>query len=830
MNRFNLTEWCLKRKQLVYFFAIIVIIAGIFAYPRLGRMEDPEFTIREMYMTVAWPGAKASQVEQQITDKIERKLQDIPNKDYIRSYSMPGKAIIFIALKDEVASENIRDTWVEVRNVINDMKGTLPSNIQGPIFNDRYDDVFGCIYALTADGYTYEEMREKAENIRRILLDVEDVKKVDLIGVQTEKIFIQIENTKMAQLGISPSAIYSTIQAQNAVLPAGMIETSTDNVYLRVSGTFDDIDKISEIPIKAGNQTFRLRDITKISRSYSDPSDPKMFYNGKAAIGIAVSMEKGGNVLNLGENLDQTLQQIKKDMPLGLTIDQVANQPAAVQNSINDFLETFILALAIVLLISFVSLGLRTGVVVALSIPLVITGVFCGMHLLGIPLHKVSLGALIIALGLLVDDAIIAIEMMSVKLEQGWDRFKAGCFAYTSTAFPMLTGTLITCSGFTPIGFSKGPAAEYMGSIFSVVTIALLLSWIVSVCVVPVLGYDIIKIKKHAEDEQHDIYDTKFYHKFRGILNWCLNHKRVVIVTTTIAFCISGFSLSHFVQKEFFPAATRPELLVDMVLPQGASIAATEKEAARFAEYLKKDQDIINYSYYVGRGAPRFALSVDPVMQNTNSAQFVILTKDVAARERVSKNINQLFNNGFENVHSHIKVIQNGPPSNYPVMFRVTGYDSDKVRQIAEKVRDTMAADPNLYNINFDWFEKTKEMSIEVDQEKARMLGIDSQQISATLQGQLSGTKVSEFRQNDKTVDIIVKMDAVNSHDLAFVKNLNIPLPNGKFIPRSDRQNQLWRRRWSYRKKRLKTDHHDTGRSAPRYNRKRCGRKNKQSA
>ncbi|ATW28902.1 multidrug transporter AcrB [Candidatus Formimonas warabiya] len=777
-----MTEWCLNRKQLVYFFAAIIIMAGVFVYPRLGRMEDPEFTIREMYLTVAWPGATASQVEQQITDKLERKLQDIPNKDYIKSYSMPGKAIIFIDLKDEVAPENIRDSWVEVRNVITDVKNTLPSNIQGPIFNDRYDDVFGCIYALTADGYTYEEMREEAENIRRTLLDVKDVKKVELIGVQAEKIYIQIENTKMAKLGISPSTLYSTLGAQNAVVPAGMIDTSADNVYLRVSGTFDDVDKISELPIKAGNQTFRLGDIAKITRSYSDPADPKMFYNGEPAIGIAVSMEKGGNVINLGKNLDQALLQIRKDLPLGLTIDQVASQPAAVQDSINDFLETFILALAIVLLISFLSLGLRTGVVVALSIPLVIAGVFCGMYFLGIPLHKVSLGALIIALGLLVDDAIIAIEMMSVKLEQGWDRFKAGCFAYTSTAFPMLTGTLITCAGFTPIGFSKGPASEYTGSVFSVVTIALLLSWVVSVCVVPVLGYHIIKIK-HTKEEDYDIYDTKFYHTFRSILNWCLNHRKVVIIATIIAFCLSGFSLKNFVQKEFFPAATRPELLVDMVLPQGASIAATEKEATRLSEYLKKDKDIINYSFYVGRGAPRFALSVEPLMQNTNCAQFVILTEDIAARERVSKNINQLFNNGFENVQSHIKVIQNGPPSNYPVMLRVTGYDHDKVRQIAEKVRDTMAAEPNLFNINFDWFEKTKEMSVEVDQDKARILGIDSQQISATLQGQLSGTKVSEFRQNDKTVDILVKMDSADSHDLAFVKNLNIPLPNGKFIP-----------------------------------------------
>lgn len=782
MMGFNLTEWCLKRKQLIYFLAVTIVVAGIFVYPRLGRNEDPEFTIREMYMTVAWPGATASQVEQQVTDKIEKELQGIPNKEYIRSFSLPGRAIIFIAVKEDVDPDKIRDAWVEVRNEINDMKSTLPSNIQGPFFNDRYDDVYGCIYALTSDGYTYEEMREKAENIRRTLLNVKDVKKVELIGVQTEKIFIQIENTKMAELGITSNTIASTLQAQNSVIPAGMIETSSDNVYLRVSGMFDNVDNISNLPVKAGNQTLRLGDIANITRGYSDPPDPKMFFNGKPAIGIAVSMEKGGNILNLGNNLDETLQQIKNDLPVGLNIDQVADQPQAVNDSINDFLETFILALLIVMIISFLSLGLRTGVVVALSIPLVIAGVFVGMYFLGIPLHKVSLGALIIALGLLVDDAIIAIEMMSVKLEQGWDRFKAGCFAYTSTAFPMLTGTLITCAAFTPIGLSKGNASEYTGSVFAVVTIALLLSWLVSVCFVPVLGFDLIKIK-HIKEEGQDIYDTKFYNKFRSTLNWCLDHRKLVIIATVIVFCISGFTLKNFVQKEFFPAATRPELLVDMTLPQGSSIEATQEAASRLSVELDKNEDIVNYSYYVGMGTPRFALSVDPAAQNTNFAQFVILTKDVDARDRVNKDVQQVLAGGFENVQSHIKIIQNGPPSNYPVMLRVTGYDEDKVRQIAEKVRDTMAADPGLYNINFDWFEKTKVMNIEVDQDKARMLGLDSQQISAALQGQLSGVTVSDFRQNDKTVGIVVKMDSANSHDLAYVKNLNIRLPSGTSIP-----------------------------------------------
>lgn len=476
MSKFNLTDWCLQRKQLVYFMAALTIIMGLFSYINLGRMEDPEFTVREMYMTVAWPGVTAQQVEEQVTDVIERKLQDIPNKDYIRSYSMSNQAIIFIALKDSVPSDEIRDTWVEVRNTITDIKGDLPSTVQGPVFNDRYDDVYGCIYGLTSDGYSYEEMREYAEKIRRTFLGVKDVKKVELIGVQEEKVYIEIENAKMAELGITANTISNVLAAQNTVMPAGMMETSQDNVYVRISGLFEDVNSISEVPITTGGKTIKLGDIATITRGYSNPSDPKMFYNGEEAIGIAVSMEKGGNVLTLGDNLDETLKEIRDELPLGLEISQIANQPEAVTDSIDEFIESIGIAIVIVMLVSFLSLGIRTGTVVAICIPLVIMGTFVGMYMLNIPLHKVSLGALIMALGLLVDDETIAIEMMSVKIEQGADRRTAACYAYTSTAFPMLTGTLITCSGFIPIGFSKGPASEYTGSIFTVITITLLLS------------------------------------------------------------------------------------------------------------------------------------------------------------------------------------------------------------------------------------------------------------------------------------------------------------------------------------------------------------------
>ena len=784
MKKLNLTEWSLNRRQLIYFLVFLTFVMGIFSYMNLARMEDPEFTIREMYITVAWPGATANQVEKQVTDVIERKLQDIPTKDYIRSYSMPGQAMIFISVKDSIPSEEIRDTWVEVRNIVNDIKPTLPPTIQGPFYNDRFDDVYGSIYALTADGYSYEEMRVEAEKIRRTFLGIKDVKKVDLLGVQTEKVYIQIENSKMAELGISANTISNTLQAQNTVIPSGMMETSKDKVYLRVSGLFENVETIGDVPITSGGKTFRLGDIAEITRGYSDPADPKMYYNGEPAIGIAVSMGKGGNILDLGNNLDETLLQIKNQLPLGLEIDQVANQPEAMKESINKFLETFLLAVIIVLIVSFGSLGVRTGTVVAIGIFVVIMGVFVGMFMMGIPLHKISLGALILSLGLLVDDEIIAIEMMSVRMEQGYDRFSATCYAYTSTAFPMLTGTLITCVGFIPIGLSKGPGAEYTGTIFYVVTIALLLSWIVSVCVTPIMGYSMIRIK-HTDHGpgKRDIYDTKFYRYFRKLLTYCLDKKKMVIVVTTIAFVLSTLSMTFLLPDEFLPAATRPELIVDMTLPQGTSIAETEREAQKLAEHLEGDENIVNYSYYVGRGAPRFVLSLEPGMPATNYAQFIILTEDVKSRNKVIDKIQNLFYNGFESAKTQIKIIQNGMPSSYPVMLRVSGPEIDQVKEIASEVKSTVESNPNAYNVNYDWYEKSKAMSVEIDQNKVRELGLDSMQISAALQSQISGKPISQFRSDDRTIDIVLKDDTFSGSKLSDIRNLNIPLPSGKYVP-----------------------------------------------
>ena len=780
-QKFNLTEWALNHKQLIYYFIVVILIGGIFSYRNLGRMEDPDFTIRQMIVTVTWPGASARQIEEQVTDKIEKKLQDTEGLDYLKSFSTPGKSIIYVVLKDDVVTgDQVRPIWRDVRNMVNDVKPNLPSGVNGPYFNDRFDDVFGCVYALTGDGYSYEEMRQRAETIRRTLLGVPSVKKVDLLGVQPEKIYIEIAAEKLAQLGVSAADITSAVQAQNAMAASGMVETSSDNVYLRVSGMFERVDDLKELPIRANGRTFRLGDIAKIERHYSEPIEPKMFFNGQPAIGVALSMEKGGNILTLGDNLNKTLAQVKQELPLGLELNTVSNQPEVVTNSISEFTKSLMEALIIVLVVSFISLGIHSGVVVALCIPLVIAGVFVCMYLFGISLHKISLGALIISLGLLVDDAIIAIEMMIVKLEQGWQRFDAACYAYTATAFPMLTGTLITCAGFIPVGFSKGSASEFVGTLFSVITISLLISWFVSVLVTPLLGYKMVKLK--VGEAEHKLYDTKFYRVFRRTLVWCLSHRKPVLLATLACFGISLF-LMGFVKQEFFPASIRPELIVELRLPEGASIAATEKEAARFAQYFDGDAQVANYSYYVGQGAPRFVLTADPVLPNPTYAQFVIVAKDLAARNVLEKKVNSLLTEEFAAVRGNVKFLKTGPASAYPVMLRISGYDHDKVRELACQIRDRLAANPHLVDVNLDWSEKSKIMRLTIDQDKARMLGVTTQSLSNSLQALVSGSTAAEFREQDRTVGIVFRIDEQNRNDLSKLKDLSIPLGSGKYVP-----------------------------------------------
>jgi len=667
--------------------------------------------------------------------------------------------------------------------MINDMKHTLPQGAMDPNFNDRFDEVYGVVYTLTGDGYTYEEMREKAEKIRRLLLDIPSVKKVALLGVQTEKIYIEIENNKLSQLGVDPNIIMATLQAQNAMTSSGMLETNSDNIYLRVTGMFENIEDIRKVPIQANGSTVRLGDIAKVSRAYAEPTDPKMFYNGQPAIGISLAMEPGGNILTLGKNLESTIEQVKKDLPAGLELSQTVNQPKVVETSIDEFVESLGEAVLIVLIVSFLSLGMRSGIIVALCIPLVIAAVFTVMNIMGIDLHKISLGALIIALGLLVDDAIITIEMMSVKIEQGWSRFNAACYAYTATAYPRLTGALVTCAGFVPVGFAKGSAAEYCGSIFTVVVMALLLSWIAAGTVTPLLGYLFIKVKPAStEGEEHHIYDTKFYRLFKDLLLWCLTHKKQVLAGTVVCF-VGAVLAMGLVKQEFFPASTRPELIIQLKLPEGASLSATQDIAQKFAQRIEGDPDIAYYTYHVGEGAPRFVLSFEPTFNKSNFTEFIIVAKDAKGRDALALRVNHLLTEEFSSVRGHTKIIANGPSADYPIMLRVRGFDPDKVREIAQKMEKTMAAHPGTKNISLNWDEKSKVMHLAIDQDKARMLGVDTKSLASSLQAQLSGAPIADFRVQDRTISMLFRMAPTDRNDISRMKDIMVHIGNGKYIP-----------------------------------------------
>ena len=776
----NLTEVSLKNQSLVWYFVVMIALGGIFSYKNLGRMEDPAFTIRQMIITAAFPGATAEQMTLQVTDKIEKKLQDTPNLKNIKSETRAGISIIYVELNENVEEKDIRPTWRDVRNFCEDIKKDFPAGVYGPYYNDRFDDVFGSIYALTGDGFSYEEMRQEAEKIRQNILQIENVQKVELIGVQEEKIYIEIEQTKLSELGINPQIISATLQAQNQITPAGMIETVSDNIFLRVTGMFDDVETIKNLSINSAGKIFRLGDIAKVEKKFIEPAEPKMFFNGEKCIGIAISMESGGNILNLGKNLDETISKIQKNLPVGLEINQVSNQPKIVENSIGEFIKTLFEAIIIVLCVSFLSLGLRSGLVVAGCIPLVLAGVFLIMYLVGIDLHKVSLGALIISLGLLVDDAIIAVEMMSVKLEAGLNRFEAACFAFEATAKPMLTGTLITCAGFIPVAFSKGLASEFCQALFPVISTALLLSWIASVMIAPLYGFYLIKIDKKTEKNP---YDKKFYKLFRKILEIFLTHRKIVLTSTVIIFFASIFMLK-FVKQEFFPPSLRPEIIVELNLPEGSSISATQTEAENFSKFLSQHADKIkNFSFYVGEGAPRFVLTAEPVLEKNNYAQFVIVTNDIDARKILAKKISDELANNFPNVRSHIKFIQIGPPADYPVMLRVSGYEIEKVKKIAKEVAEIAAEDKNNFEISLDWLEKSKILRVELDQDKLKSLGISSQAVAQSLYTEITGATAAQFYFNDRTIDIDLKIKNSETKNLSQIKNFPIFLSNSQTIP-----------------------------------------------
>ena len=775
----NLTELALKNRPLIWYFIVMAFFGGIFSYFSLGRMEDPKFVIREMIVSAYWPGATAEEIQRQVTDKLEKKLQDIPGLDYLDSETRPNSTIIYVVLRDDLDVSEIRPTWRDVRNYCNDIKNELPEGVVGPFFNDTYDEVFGSIYALTGEGFSYEELRQYAEKIRRLMLGINDVKKIELIGEQSELVYVELEQMKLSELGISPQLIADTLAEQNAMTPSGMLETESDNVYIRVTGIFDDVEAIKNLPINAGGKVFRLEDIAKIERRFVEPPEPKMFFDGEPAIGIAVAMENGGNILKLGENLNAMKAQIQSELPLGMELKQVSDQPAVVEESIGEFVETLMLAILIVLGVSFMSLGVRTGLVVAGCIPLVLAGTFCFMYVLGIDLHKVSLGSLIIALGLLVDDAIIAVEMMSVQLERGLSRFDAACHAFNVTAKPMLTGTLITCSGFIPVAFSKGMASEFCRDMFWVVCIALLLSWIVSVMVAPLFGYHIIKVEPHVGENP---YAGRFYKIFRRILETFLRHKLIILLSTVGLFIATIFA-ADYVQEEFFPPSIRPEILIELKLPEGSSLTATSAEAERFAKFLDKNRDELkNYAYYAGQDTPRFVLTISPKNDGDNLAKFVI-TANEGNRDALIEKIRAELDENYPLVRSNIQLIQTGPPSDYPIMLRVSGVDIDKVHSLAEKVADRIAVDPNVVDIHFDWNEKSKIARIELDQDKLRSLGVSSQLVKTMLYTEITGAKASEFYSGDRTIDIDLRLAPSDRNNLAALKNLPIYLGGAGYVP-----------------------------------------------
>ena len=777
-TRTNLSELALRNSTLTVFFMIALTLAGVFAFFSLGRAEDPPFTIKQMVVSAAWPGATSREVEQQVTDKIETKLQELPYFYNVTSYTKPGETVIYVALRDDVPPAKVPDLWYQVRKKVGDIRGSLPQGVVGPFFNDEYGDTYSLIWAFEADGFSPAEVKTIVKDVRQRVLRVPDVTKVDLFGLQDEKIYIEFSHARLAALGVPVDQILDLVRKQNAIVASGTVETKGERVAVRVDGAPTSAEDLATLPFSANGHTLTLADVADIHRGYIDPPQSAMRFKGKPVIGLGVVMAQGGNVQALGKTLDATMTEIEHDLPVGITVHRVANQPEVVQDSFAEFIRSLGEALAIVLVVSFLSLGFRTGIIVALSVPLVLAITFVGMMLLGIDFQRISLGALIIALGLLVDDAIIAVEMMMVKLEQGFSRMQAATFAYTSTAFPMLTGTLVTAAGFVPVGFAKSSAGEYTNSIFWVVGLSLIVSWFVAVLFTPWLGFRLLPQPK----AQHaDPYDGRLYTLFRRLVVWCVSWRKTTIAITAIAFVVAMAAFG-LVQKQFFPTANRPELIVDLRLAQGTSYAATDAEVAKLERWLGNNPDVEHYTSYIGSGSPRFYLPTVPELTNANFGQVIVMTRNLEARERVVTELGQLFDEDFETVRGRVQRLQNGPPVAYPVMFRVLGDDPQQVRAVAEQVRQVFKADPATRDINFDWNELAKSVRLEVDQSKARALGVDSQLLGNTLQTLLSGVVVTQYREGTETIDVVARAVAPERLSLDSLESINMRTANGGVV------------------------------------------------
>ena len=791
MKKFNLADLALRHKSIIYYFIAVLLTFGIFSFTHMGRMEDPDFTMRTMVVGVSWPGASPQQMSDQVTDKLEEKLRDLPGVDYTKSFTDGSKSVIYINLKEDLPSNKIRPAWEEARNMINDEWKSLPSGVQGPSINDRFDDVYGTIYALSGDEFSYEEKRQQAENLKRQLLSVPNVKKITLIGVQEKSLDVTINKDKLASYQVSTQQLLTALKQQSAMVPAGMVNTDTNNVYLRINGVFDSVDAVKNMPIRINNQTIRLGDIADVTMTYKDPSSPQFYYEGKPAIGIAISMDAGANNIEFGNAIDTKLKELKTTIPAGLSLDQVSNQPHIVKESIGDFSQSLFEAIAIVLLVSFASLGIRTGIVVALTIPVVVSTTFVLMYENGIYLHKVSLGALILALGLLVDDAIIVVEMMRVKLEEGFNHWRAATFAYESTAFPMLSGTLITCAGFLPLALAEGMVAEFTKSLSIVVFMALILSWIASVLVSPVLGYKIIENKAEKPESEWTRRDhimhrlkTVFYARFESLLHWALGHHKAVLLLTLVAFILSLLSFP-LIKQEFFPSSTRNEIIVSMQFPQSSSIDYTQNQAKSLNALLKDNEHIDHFTTYVGEGSPRFVLTLEPELPRANFMQTIIVTKSLEDRDALFKDLQDQLNDQYPSALINMQFVQIGPPSKYPVMLRVSGPDASEVKTIANDVKAKMQEDKDLHNIAFDWPDTEPVAQIHIDPDKARLLGINSYAVSLHLQSLLSGTKSGEYYEENQTIPVTFRLSGNENHNLAALSSLPIQTGNGSYVPLS---------------------------------------------
>ena len=785
---FNLSAWALRNRQIVLFLMILLALVGVLSYTKLGQSEDPPFTFKAMVIRTLWPGASAEEVSRQVTERIEKKLMETGEYEKIVSFSRPGESQVTFMARDSMHSAQIPELWYQIRKKVADIRHTLPPGIQGPFFNDEFGTTFGNIYALTGDGFDYAVLKDYADRVQIQLQRVKDVGKVELLGLQDEKIWIELSNTKLSTLGLPLEAVQKALEEQNAVSTAGFFETPTERLQLRVTGRFDSVEQIEQFPIRVGERTFRIGDVAEVHRGFNDPPAPRMRFMGQDAIGLAVSMKAGGDILVLGKALEAEFARISNNLPAGMELRKVSDQPAAVKTGVGEFVQVLVEALAIVLLVSFFSLGMRTGLVVALAIPLVLAMTFATMYYLGIGLHKISLGALVLALGLLVDDAIIAVEMMAIKMEQGFDRLKAASYAWTSTAFPMLTGTLITAAGFLPIATAQSGTGEYTRSIFQVVTIALLASWVAAVVFVPYLGErllpDLAKLhaKKHGTtDGQTDPYGTPFYQRVRRVVSWCVNRRKTVIVLTIALFVGSVMSF-RFVEQQFFPASGRLELMVDLKLAEGASLSNTAEQVKRLEEMLKQRDGIDNYVAYVGTGSPRFYLPLDQQLPAASFAQFVVLAKTIEDREALRTWLIETLNEQFPDLRSRVTRLENGPPVGYPVQFRVTGEHIEEVRALARKVAAKVRENPHVANVHLDWEEPSKVVYLNIDQDRARALGVSTSALSRFLQSSLTGSSVSQYREDNELIEILLRGTQEERTQLAHLSSLSVPTDNGRSI------------------------------------------------